>query len=212
MCLVSIILTSVVRFSLSYPSIQLYILVFKSSKGSKAAGDESSKPAKATAEKPAKGESSSSDPTSDAKAGKESTGDESSKGSSGKPSKGISMPKHGPGSAPSSKTDKGHSETKPKPEPVDAKAKKEGSTKAEKTSSITTPLLKHTKSSKAMSVPAKSSSSKTSKTTTGKASKATADAKAEKATHPDGWVASAKADKINTTNGYRVIVKKPVRD
>ena len=63
-----------------------------------------------------------------------------------------------------------------------------------------------------MTVPAKSSSSKTSKTaTTGKASKATADAKAEKATHPDGWIASAKADKINTTNGYREIVKKPVR-
>ena len=186
--------------------------MFKSSKGSKAAGDESAKSSK---EKPAKGESSSSNSTSDAKAGKESTGDKSSKGSSGKPSKGMSMPKHhGPGSAPSSKTDKGHTETKP--EPVDAKAKKEGSANAEKTpssdSSVTTPMLKHTKSSKAMSVPAKSSSSKTSKTTTGKASKATADAKAEKATHPDGWIASAKADKINTTNGYRVIVKKPVRD
>ena len=177
------------------------MLVFKSSKGSKATGDESSKAksSKATAEKP------------DAKAGKDSTGDKSSKSGSGKPTKGTSMPK----STPSSKTDKGHNETKP--ENVDAKAKKEGSAKAEKTpspdSSITTPLLKHTKSSKAMPVPAKSSSSsKTSKTTTGKASKATAYAKAEKAPHPDGWVASAKADKINTTNGYRVIVKKPVRD
>ena len=72
-----------------------------------------------------------------------------------------------------------------------------------------TPLLPKSSKTKSKSGISKQAS-KSSKISTGKMSKTVVDAKAIKTNA--ATVSSAKSDKINTTNGYRTIFKKPLRD
>ena len=73
-----------------------------------------------------------------------------------------------------------------------------------------TPLLPKSSKTKSNKSGISKQASKSSKISTGKMSKTVVDAKAIKTNA--ATVSSAKSDKINTTNGYRTIFKKPLRD